>query len=77
MWDLAWDAPVTDPDTGVTDYIIGWAWPDGMGGSTNYHEPFYENPSANMGFKDGHVTHVTELKERGRISSDHRLVPDS
>ena len=38
---------------GASRGLIGGGY--GYGGAANFHEPFFEDPSANVGFADGHV----------------------
>ena len=70
MWDLAWGAT-------VDNYVLGYFWPDGMQGAGAFHEEvFTQDPSANLGFADGHVARV-KVRGKGRDNSEFRLIERS
>ena len=42
-------------------------WSYGLGGSGNFHDPFFdENPSAVVGFADGHAKRLLNIRGKGR-----------
>ena len=66
MYDVNWGA---DPDLA----IIGHNYPLGYLGGGNFHEPFGADPTANLGFADGHVRRF-DVRGRGRENEDFRFV---
>ncbi|MAE62741.1 MAG: hypothetical protein CMJ18_00590 [Phycisphaeraceae bacterium] len=71
MREATWDA---QPEV----LIIGWNWPTGHGGASNFHEDQYDPaPSANLGFKDGHVTYTKNIRGHGRYGDDFHFVERS
>ena len=60
MREVTWGAP-------AAVLLIGWRWDTGWGGGMNFHEPkFDRDPSANIAFADGHVTHTRPIRGQGR-----------
>ena len=68
MIDVNWK-----PMSGGGPAVSGWG--NGLQGSGNYHENYYEDPSSVMAFADGHATRVKELRGKGRYSEEFTLIP--
>jgi prepilin-type processing-associated H-X9-DG protein len=68
FWDINWDAP-------AERVALGWNWPNGLLGSSNFHEPFRTNPSSVIAYADGHVAYSTKIRGEGRYSTKFTLVP--
>lgn len=67
LLDVNWDAP-------AAKRVAGWGW-IGLSGSGNFHEPFYNDPSSNMAFADGHVERINTIRGAGQYNDDFTLVP--
>ena len=61
------------PMTGGGPVVSGWG--NGLQGSGNYHEAFYEDPSCVLTFADGHAERIKNIRGLGAYSEDFTLIP--
>lgn len=50
---------------GLYRYLIGGGW--GLGGAGNFHEPYFQDPTANVAFADGHVANLQDFAGWGEV----------
>ena len=68
--DLNYEVPVTDPR-----FVHGSGF--GHGGSSNFHEPYFAEPSSIVGFADGHVSRLVGFQGQGkRVAGLYEMVPE-
>jgi prepilin-type N-terminal cleavage/methylation domain-containing protein len=68
LMDVNWGPRIGGP------LVTGWER-NGLQGSGNYHEPFYEDPSCILAFADGHASRIKSIRGSGRYGEEFTLVP--
>ncbi len=74
FWEFPfWDVNCEPLKPGVTR-IEGYGY--GFDGNANFHEPYRSEPTAAVGFFDGHAARVTRFKGYGPRNRDYALVQE-